>query len=193
MTDSITDTFHFLFGISKDSFELDFWQMSARAVLIYIIAIAIVRMGNKRFMGRNSTFDLLLGIMLGSVLSRGITGQAPIAGCVAAGFVLLLMHWVLGAIAYYLDWFATLIKGRPRVLIRDGKVDKSATARSHFGKEDLAEAMRAHGRTEDPADIRLATLERSGAVSVLLAKQDPKVVEVKVADNVQTIRIEVGR
>ncbi len=192
MTEPLLQTLYQIFGIAEESFDLEFWQMATRAILVYVIAIAIVRMGKKRFMGRSSTFDLLLGIMLGSVLSRGITGQAPLAGCVAAGCALLLMHWALGAIAYYLDWFAILIKGRPRVLVRDGKIDKTATAKSHVGKEDLAEAMRANGRTEDPADIRLATLERSGEISVLPAPRNPEIVEVKVAEGVQSIRIELG-
>lgn len=181
------------FGATESSFELEAWQMALRAVLVYIFAIAIVRLGNKRFLGRNTAFDLLLAIMLGSVLSRGITGQAPLPGSMMAGAILLLMHWILGAAAYHLKSFGPLIKGNPRVLIRDGKIDRAAMARSHLGEEDLAEALRRQGHTHDPGDIRLACLERSGDISILLQKKDPQVIEVKVEEGIQIIRIEIAR
>lgn len=190
MLNQIQEAIQALFGVGGSAFELAAWQMAARAFWVYLFAILLVRVGNKRFIGRNTAFDLLIAIMLGSVLSRGITGQAPLPGCMAAGVVLLLMHWVLGAIAFHLKGFGPLIKGRPRILIRDGAVDEKAMAKSHLGKEDLAEALRREGHSEDTADIRLACLERNGQVSILTRKE-PAILEVKVEEGVQTVRIAI--
>lgn len=177
-------------GLDEPVFHLEAWQMAVRAIGVYLFAIIVVRLGSRRFIGKHTAFDLLLGIMLGSVLSRGITGQTPLLGCLLAGATLLLMHWVLGAIAYHVKGFGPLIKGQARVLIRDGRLDEKAMAKSHLGHEDLAEALRACGYPPDPEAIHFASLERSGRVSVVPKKSEPRIVEVKVADGVQTVRIE---
>jgi uncharacterized membrane protein YcaP (DUF421 family) len=189
--DSIQDILRHLFDPGDSSFDLSAWQMGLRAVLVYLFAIFVVRVGSKRFMGRNSAFDLLLGIMLGSVLSRGITGQAPLLGSMVAGGVLLLMHWLLGALACNLPGFGTLIKGRPRILVREGQVDEAAMTRSHIGRHDLQEALRTQGRCDDLEEVDLATLERNGNISIIPKKQPPRIVEVRVEEGVQTVRIEL--
>jgi len=42
------------------------------------------------------------------------------------------------------------------------------------------------------AQVAEARLERSGQLSVIKAEREPKVVEVKVAEGVQTLRIEIA-
>lgn len=61
---------------------------------------------------------------------------------------------------------SSLIKSNPTVLVRDGVADAQALAREGLSQDDLLEALRLKqvGRIED---ARLATLERSGKVSVL--------------------------
>ena len=63
--------------------------------------------------------------------------------------------------------------------------------RVHMTERDLWEDLRGKGvsRLEEVAEARL---ERSGELSVLRAGREPKVVEVKVADGVQTVRLELG-
>ena len=43
----------------------------------------------------------------------------------------------------------------------------------------------------DPANIRLAYLERSGQISVIPFKGEPRILDVSVAGGVQTVRIEL--
>jgi uncharacterized membrane protein YcaP (DUF421 family) len=63
--------------------------------------------------------------------------------------------------------------------------------RACMSERDLWEDLRGKGvsRLEQVAEARL---ERSGKLSVLRARQEPKVVEIKVADGVQTVRLELG-
>lgn len=180
-------------GPGEAAHDLGAAEMALRAVVVYLFAIAIVRLGNKRFMGRNSAFDLLLGIMLGSVLSRGITGQAPLLPCMVAGTVLLAAHWTMGGLAVMLPAFGPLVKGRPRTLIENGRVDEEAMKKSHVGREDLAEALRIHGNTSNPADVAFACLERNGNISVIPRKNAAEVIEVRVEEGVQVVRVELRR
>ena len=81
------------------------------------------------------------------------------------------------------------MKGRPRVLIRDGKPDRDAMRRAHITEHDLDEDLRTEG-LDGTETVKEARLERSGKVSVV-KRGEPKVVEVRVEDGVQVVRIEV--
>lgn len=85
-------------GIGTDQDNMAIWQIALRAAIIYITAVILVRLGDKRFMGKNTAFDVILGIILGSVLSRTITGNAPFLATVGAGVLLVALHWIFSVI-----------------------------------------------------------------------------------------------
>jgi uncharacterized membrane protein YcaP (DUF421 family) len=89
--------------------------------MVFIIATAMIRLGNKRFMGKNTALDVMLGIVFGSVVSRAITGNAPFFPTLAAGLVLVVAHWVLSAIAFRSHRFGEMVKGRSYPLVVDGR------------------------------------------------------------------------
>ena len=76
--------------------ELEWWQMALRAAIVFLIMVVIVRLGGHRAFAEWSAFDIVVSIMLGSILSRAITGNAPFLGTLVAGFVLILCHRLVG-------------------------------------------------------------------------------------------------
>lgn len=102
-------------GPDSQSFSLGTEQMILRAVIVFVIAVVLARIGSRRFMGRSAAFDLILGIMLGSVLSRAITGQSPFFPTLGAAAALVAMHTLVAVLAYRFHWFGTLAKGDARL------------------------------------------------------------------------------
>jgi uncharacterized membrane protein YcaP (DUF421 family) len=101
------------------------------------------------------------------------------------------MHSLFSAIALHWHGFGTMIKGHPRLLVRDGWIDRRVMRDTHLTEHDLWEDLRGKGvsRLEDVAEARL---ERSGRISVIKTKQeDPKVIDIAVKDGTQTVRIEL--
>ena len=188
--DAIEALLRLVLGLGSESRELTAAQMALRAAVIYVVTVAMVRFGKKRFMGRSTAFDVILGIMLRSTMSRAITGNAPFVPVLAAAGVLIAMHWLFSAIALRWRGFGPLVKGHPQVLIRDGAIDRRALRRAHMGERDLWEDLRAKGvaRLEQVAEARL---ERSGELSVIRARPEPKIIEIAVAGGVQTVRVEL--
>lgn len=177
---------HTMFGIGEEDFGV--LQMSLRALLVYVSALAMVRLGEKRFFGKNTAFDLILGIIFGSVVSRAINGSAALLPTLFAGATLIAVHWLLAVVSFRFGTFGTLVKGRPRTLVRDGSVDRSAMRRSHLSDNDLETALRENGRTDDLSRVREARLERSGNISVI-TRSDVRVVDIDVEEGVQTVRL----
>lgn len=153
-------------GLGLDADTLNLGQMALRALVVYVLAVFIVRFGEKRFIGKFSAFDVILGFMLGSIFAGAITGS-PFFPSLAAAAVLVALHFVFAKIAFYSDRFGDLIKGHKRKLIDDGEIDWEQMRKANISRADLLAALRENGPTTDPADVKEAWLERSGNVSVI--------------------------
>jgi uncharacterized membrane protein YcaP (DUF421 family) len=180
-----------LLGLGLEIADVGAGQMALRTVLIYAFTLAIVRLGSKRFLSQATAFDAILGIMLGSVMSRAINGSAPFVPTLVGGIVLVGLHCALAALAFYNPRFGTLVKGEPVLLIKDGHVQAAGVRQSSISDHDLAQALRLRGRLTDPSQVKLAYLERNGGVSVIPEEAEPRAVTVSVANGVQTVRIEL--
>lgn len=153
-------------GLNLQAHEIGFGQMVARGVVVFILALGMVRISAKRFLGRKTAFDFILAIMLGSILSRAINGSAPFFPTLVTGFALILIHRVLAALAFRYHWVGELVKGGEDVLIENGEVQEDALRRHFLTKRDLMEDLRLKS-CENPSEVKIARVERSGDVSVI--------------------------
>lgn len=153
-------------GLGREANELDALQMALRALVVYVVTVAMVRLSKKRFMGRATASDVILGIMLGSIVSRAVTGNAPLGPALAAAATLLAMHWAFSGVALRWHGFGFALKGRPRLIVKDGRPLSNELRAAHMTEHDLMEDLRSEG-VDRVEDVREARLERSGAVSVL--------------------------
>lgn len=181
--------------LGTEAKDLKLWQTMLRAVIIYVFALIIIRLGKKRIFGRNTAFDVIMGIVIGSVFSRAVNGNAPFWGTITGSAMLVGLHWLFAAIAFRKSSFGTLIKGHSDILIKEGEIQWKKMKKHDLSEKDLMESIRLSASTDKVTDIKLATLERNGSISFI--KQDnnqdkkPKVVEIQVKEGVQTIRIEI--
>jgi len=164
--ETLADWFRSTFGVGVDAENVGVLQMALRTLVVYIFTLIIVRLGSKRFLGKHSSFDVIVGIMMGSVMSRAINSQAPFVPTLAAGAMMIALHWLLGWIAVHTDWLGPLIKGEPVLLIRDGQLQREGMHKALLTTQDLIEALRLQGYA-DPDSVHLAYLERDGTVSVV--------------------------
>ncbi len=100
MWNEIQDVIGTLFG-DVDT-DLNALQMALRAVITFVVTVAVIRLGNKRLFGKGTAFDNVVAIMIGSVMSRAITasGSGTMLATWAAGLALIGMHWLLATLSY---------------------------------------------------------------------------------------------
>jgi uncharacterized membrane protein YcaP (DUF421 family) len=187
--ESIGDAVQFLFGSSAE--DLNWYQMALRSVVVYGSALLLVRIGEKRFMGEHTAFDLILAIILGSVISRGVNSVGQLFETILAGLILVGLHWLMAVVSFRSDRFGDFVKGSKRLLVEDGEILWDAMQRSHISKKDLLGQLRSAGSLEEVEKVKRAYIERSGKISVIEKAKEPKVLEVKVEAGVQTVRIQV--
>jgi uncharacterized membrane protein YcaP (DUF421 family) len=156
--------------LGVDAQTLTFGQMALRAVVVFAVALVLIRVGDKRFLGRQTAFDWVLGIIFGAVLSRAINGTAPFFPTLGAAAVMLLLHWSLAAVAFRSHAFSRAIKGRPSVLVRAGEIQRNEMRRNHITEGDLLEDLRYEAHVESIGQVEAAILECNGRMSVIRRK-----------------------
>lgn len=186
MLEGLWDLVQGVLGIGKD--DLNAGEMTVRVVLTFLITVTIVRLGDKRMFGKGTAFDTVVAIMIGSIMSRAITGQSPLVATWVAGIVLVGMHWLLAYLSYRISWLGPFFKGTPRMLIKDGEVLKDEARKGAVTANDLEQALHAEGET-DTSNVELAYLERDGSISIIPRKPEPRILDVSVENGVQTVRI----
>jgi len=152
-----------LFGI-KDHITLG--QECARAVLIFFYGLVMLRLSGKRTFARWSALDMIISIIVGSNLSRALTGSAPLAGTLAAVAVLVILHIAFSFAVARSEWLSDLIEGNAVLLGRDGHLDDGQRRRHYISTEDFAEALRRQG-VEHVEDTKAICLEANGRISVI--------------------------
>ena len=160
-----------LLGLHVGASDLEFSHMAWRTLIVFCFAIILSRVADRRFLGRSASYDFMLGVILGSVLSRGINGQAQFFPTLGASLLLVLLHRAVGTLAFHSHHFSRLVKGSERVLIREGQIIEKELSRSHITYDDLCENIRLQTQSSEIVDIAEARLERNGSISVVKAKK----------------------
>jgi uncharacterized membrane protein YcaP (DUF421 family) len=152
--------------ILGDGTELGPLQMSARAVIVFFAALAMIRVAGRRSHGQHSAFDACIAMLLGAVLSRAVVGASPFASTLAAGLVLVVMHRLVAWCGVRWSAVERVLTGRERVLVERGIKNEAAMLAALISEGDLREAMRKRFGDDDLQRLEQAVLERDGEVSL---------------------------
>jgi uncharacterized membrane protein YcaP (DUF421 family) len=142
-------------------------QMSCRAFVTFFIALPLIRIAGMRTFGRKSAFDIIVGIMLGALLVRGVIGASPFFSVVAAGFVSVILHRLIASIAVSHEWIGKIVKGENRVLYKNGAIQWKEMRKSGVSEKDLMERVRIEANVTCLDEIEEARMERDGEISVV--------------------------
>lgn len=154
-------------GLERAPNELTFSQIAVRGVIVFFVALVMLRLGDRRFLSKKTAFDAILGLILASMLGRAVNGTASFFATLGGGFVMVGMHRLVALIAWHSRSFGTWVKGRSDLVIKDGEVQLEAMRKNDLSERDLLEALRLNGHLENPGEVKSAYFERSGDISVV--------------------------
>jgi uncharacterized membrane protein YcaP (DUF421 family) len=163
----IMELFKEIFGEGKD---LNALQMSCRGIIVFVIALVLIRISGRRSFGIRSPLDNIILIMLGAILSRAVVGASDFSPVIICCFVIVIMHRILGWMIVYSSKFAKFIEGDKIVLFEKGKFIRENMERGLVCEEDVMQGVRKTALTEDMAQIDKIFIERSGEISPLKKK-----------------------
>lgn len=141
-------------------------QLCFRAAILLGFGIVCVRIAGRRTFSHYSPLDIVVALIVGSNLSRVMTGKAAFFPTLAATLVLVVLHRLLALATLRWGWLSLLLKARPIRIIEEGEINDRALRRANLSREDLREALRME-QFDRPSEIERATLESSGKLSVV--------------------------
>jgi uncharacterized membrane protein YcaP (DUF421 family) len=142
------------------------WQICVRTVIVFVFGLACLRIAGRRTFAQATPLDIFIAIVVGSNMSRIMTGKASFFGGLAATLLLVVLHRLLAMATLRSNLLARIVKVAPTVLVKDGVIDRDAMRRHGISQADLEEGLRME-QVEDCQGVRLATLEGGGTISVI--------------------------
>jgi uncharacterized membrane protein YcaP (DUF421 family) len=152
--------------IGPDTGDATIGQLCVRAAILFLFGVACIRIAGRRTFSQITPLDIVVAIIIGSNISRAMTGKAPFFPGLAATLVVVGLHRLMAVATLRWSPLARLMKGSPIILVRDGVADPAAMRRHAISRADLVEGLRME-QVDRVEDVRLATLEAGGKISVV--------------------------
>jgi uncharacterized membrane protein YcaP (DUF421 family) len=153
-----------MFGEGKD---LNALQMSDRGIVIFFIALILIRISGRRSFGVRSPLDNIITISLGAIMSRAVVGASAFVPVIVCCFMIVLLHRVFGWLIAHSKPFGRLIEGEKILLFEDGMFQKENMKKALVCQEDLMQGVRKSALTEDMDKIEKVYMERNGEISAI--------------------------
>ena len=153
-------------GLGLAPKDLAWGQILLRTSIVFFTMLLMMRLAGLRFLAGKTTFDVLLGFIMASMLSRAINGSAPFFGTLAAGFLTVILHRLLAWLTCRFHRLGCLLKGTAEIIVQNGKIRPDALARHRVSEHDLMEDIRLNASVNDLEAIKVAQIERNGEISI---------------------------
>ena len=151
---------------------MPWWEFVLRAVVVYIVLLALIRVSGKRSMGQFTPFDMLLVVLLGNAVQNALLGEDhSLLGGLLLAAVLVALNWTIGLVSSRSRVAERLIEGEPVVLARDGKLFPKVLRRELVSQNDFDEALRQNNQLALD-EVEIALLETDGRISVVPKRRD---------------------
>ena len=157
-------TVELLFGSGK---ELTALQMCDRGIVIFLIALLLIRISGRRSFGLHTPLDSIITILLGAILSRAVTGSSPFVPVVAACLVIVIIHRSLSWLLVRSPRLRKVTDGEAIVLYDQGVFLEDNMRRALISKDDIMQGIRTTALTEDLSRIKRVYMETNGKVSIV--------------------------
>jgi uncharacterized membrane protein YcaP (DUF421 family) len=146
--------------------SLPWWEFIARAVVVYIFLLVILRVTGKRQVGQLAPFDLVLLLVLSNALQNSMNGgDNTVTGGVISAVTLVFLNWLLGYATYRSKKIGRFVEGRPQVIVHNGQVYRDVMESERLTQDELEAAIRLAG-CASLHDVHFAILENNGQISV---------------------------
>ena len=138
-----------------------------RPVLVYIALLLAFRFLSKRDLTQNTTFDLLIVLLLSNIVQNALIGDDnSILGALTGAMTLLLLSTGLNRWTAKSRKARYLLEGQPILLVHNGGILEENMTKYAVSRSDLNAGLRGENMIT-LEDVRYAFLELDGTISVI--------------------------
>ena len=158
---------NFLDGMLGKGADLNVLQMSIRGIIIFIVALILIRISGRRSFGLHMSLDNIITITLGAVMSRAIVGASAILPVIVSCTVIVLAHRILGWMTVKNKALANIVEGKKMVLFTNGSFIEKNMDKALVCEEDIMQGVRRNVLTNNLDLVQEIYIERNGEISAI--------------------------
>jgi uncharacterized membrane protein YcaP (DUF421 family) len=158
---------HILIEIFGEGKDLTLLQMSARGVIVFFLALVLIRLSGRRSFGMHMPLDNIISIILGAILSRAVVGASDFVPVISVCTVIVVLHRVLAWMVAHHKKMSRLIQGEKILLFQNGTFLSENMGKALVCEEDVMQGVRKSALTENLEKIKLIYIERNGEITAI--------------------------
>lgn len=144
---------------------LSLLQMTTRGIVVFLLALILIRISGRRSFGMGSPVDNIIVILLGAILSRAVVGASPFLPVISTCTAIVVLHRFLSWYKMKSNYFNRLVEGKRIIIFENDHFIEKNLQRALLRKEDVMQELRKSTHTDDLRNIKRIFIERSGEIS----------------------------
>ena len=138
-----------------------------RSIILYVLVIFAVRLMGKRQLGELQPSELVITILVSNIATLPIEDvNIPVIVGITPILALVCFEVMVSWINLRLPKLRRLISGSPKIIIRNGCIERDIMRELRFSVDDLLMALRGQ-EIFDLSEVQYAIVETTGSVSVM--------------------------
>jgi uncharacterized membrane protein YcaP (DUF421 family) len=144
-----------------------YWNLIVRAVIVYLVVLALLRLSGKRQVANLGTSELVALLLISNAVQNAMNGgDNSLAGGLVLAAVLMVLSFGCAVLTYFSRDWERFIQGRPTMLMHHGMLLRHNLRRELLSIREFRALLRKQG-VQDFHEVEEAVLESDGYVSVV--------------------------
>lgn len=146
---------------------VSYWHLVVRAVIVYLVVLALLRLSGKRQVANLGTSELVALLLISNAVQNAMNGgDNSLTGGVILAVVLMILGFGCAVLTYFSRDWERFIQGRPTMLMHHGILLRHNLRRELLSIREFRTLLRKQG-VQDFHEVEEAVLESDGYVSVV--------------------------
>jgi uncharacterized membrane protein YcaP (DUF421 family) len=142
-----------------------------KAAIVYLGLWVLIRLTGRRSLGKMTTFEFVLFLIIGGATQRALLGQDySLTNAFIVIATLVVLDIMLSLVERDSAFFRKVLKGLPMIVVENGHPLGGRMRRARLTEEEVLEAARQRHGLESMAQVKYAILETSGEISIVPQK-----------------------
>ena len=138
-----------------------------RSLLLYILVIFAVRLMGKRQLGELQPSELVITILVSNIATLPIEDvNIPVIVGITPILAMVCFEVMVSWLCLRYPRIRKFTSGSPKIIIKDGKIDRKAMCDLRFSVDDLMMGLRG-SEVFDISEVQYAIVETTGRMSVM--------------------------
>ncbi len=138
-----------------------------RSLILYIVVIFVVRLMGKRQLGEMQPSELVITILISNIATLPLEDtEIPLIIGVTPILALVCYEVFVSWLIIRLPFFRKIMYGSPKIIISNGKINRSVLRDLRLSVDDIMTAMRTQ-QIFDISEVQFAIVETTGSISAV--------------------------